>query len=87
MRRLPWGSQESRQKTYQPEDRTRVVWGQGESWLELKISKAGCLAGASLPENKQHTILFKTEGPGEGLTAMLSGGGERRQREPGLDSQ
>lgn len=46
------------------------------------------MAGASLPEHKQHTILFKTEGPGEGLALMLSGGGgEKRNQEPGLDSE
>lgn len=30
------------------------------------------MAGAALPGNKQYTILFKTEGPREGLTDMLS---------------
>lgn len=30
------------------------------------------MAGATLPENKQYTILFKTEGPGERLTDRLS---------------
>lgn len=43
--------------------KTGLGSGERDNWLELKISKAGRLTGATLPENTQHTILFITEGP------------------------
>lgn len=62
--------------------------GMGRELVKTLDFKSRMLGwGFSSREHKQRTILFETEGLGEGMAVMLSGGGEtKKYQEPGLDS-